>query len=175
MNIRPLLENVITETQNIAAADSASNSDRDALIRAQSNWPIRAQKNGPIRRLETRRRRCCWQLHARDVCSCTSQSVFVYRVRALSAATPMYTVPVYSQWGSLLCTQFNDYALCTNEKCQRRGSWVWTRDGVVNWSFWCPELLLASPTYSIPIRALKKFRFDSRYRIDFFRFDSAIW
>jgi len=41
------------------------------------------------------RRRCCWrQLHARDVCSCTSQSVFVYRVRALSAATSIYIRPV---------------------------------------------------------------------------------
>ena len=28
-------------------------------------------------------------LHARDVCSCTSLLVFVYRVRALSAATPI--------------------------------------------------------------------------------------
>ena len=34
------------------------------------------------------------QLHPRDVCSCTSLSVFVYRVRALSAATPIYTTPV---------------------------------------------------------------------------------
>ena len=39
-----LLENVGREKQNIAAADSASNSDRDA--------PITAQKNGPIRRLQ---------------------------------------------------------------------------------------------------------------------------
>jgi len=31
------------------------------------------------------------KLHARDVCSCTSLSVFVYRVRALSAATTIYT------------------------------------------------------------------------------------
>jgi len=39
------------------------------------------------------------------------------------------------------------------------------------WSFWCPELLLASPTYSIPIRAKKKFRFSLPNR---FFFDSAI-
>ena len=31
------------------------------------------------------------KLHARDVCSCMSLSVLVYRVRALSAATPIYT------------------------------------------------------------------------------------
>ena len=30
--------------QNIAAADSASNADRDAPIRAQSNWPITATR-----------------------------------------------------------------------------------------------------------------------------------
>ena len=30
----------------------------------------------------------------RDVCSCTSLSMFVYRVRALSAATSIYTRPV---------------------------------------------------------------------------------
>ena len=30
------------------------------------------------------------------VCSCTSLSVFVYRVRALSAATPIYTRPVHT-------------------------------------------------------------------------------